>query len=94
MPKCSVRGCGHVAETLGTLRAHYTEAGHKIKKRAKREPVVAAPEPEADAEGALLTAAIDLFVNAGTDPDADSRVLRYLTERFAPAANDSEVEPD
>ncbi len=94
MPKCSYRGCGHVAETLGTLRRHYTEAGHKTKKRAKRDETPP-PETAGDTETTLLTQAVELFSAGGTDSDADERVIRYLITRFAPsigaAASDGEA---
>ncbi len=97
MPKCSYRGCGHVAETLGSLRRHYAEAGHKIKKHVKRDETPP-PETAGDAETALLTQAVELFMAAGTDFDADERVIRYLITRFAPsigaAALDGEDDRD
>lgn len=84
MPKCSYRGCGHEAESLGQLRKHYTEAGHKVK-RKKRPEAPPPEETEIDLELTLLTKAVELFGSAGTDADADERVIRYLITRYAPS---------
>lgn len=83
MPKCSYRGCSHEAASLGQLRKHYVEAGHKTK-RKKRDETPPPTQENEDLETALLTKAVALFTSAETDGDSDERVLRYLITRFAP----------
>lgn len=54
---------------------------------ASTEPVVATGiDPEAE----LLCKVLSAFASAGTDRDADFRVLEYVAQRFGPAAYEGE----
>jgi hypothetical protein len=54
--------------------------------RAIAEVAVAPVPALADPEAALLATCMNAFAVAGTDRDADFRVLEYLAQRFGPIA--------
>jgi hypothetical protein len=87
------RAAGKTTARRGSKRGS-AAAGRRSAKPAARAPRApgerAAPQPPAeptvDAEASLLYGCLNLFANAGTDANADFRVLEYLALRFGPAA--------
>ncbi len=69
--------------SLGLLRKHYKEAGHKTTYRRRAKP---APEVAADRERALLDAAAGLFdaeiAIEELDQSGYDRVIAYLGARY------------
>jgi len=80
---------GHAQRETAAPAKRKRRAGGRRAGRPRKvsRQVDAAPDaPVVDAESKLIASVCDLFVNAGTDRDADARVISYIGSRFGPEA--------